>query len=240
MADASLPGRQALSPVHGAVRPPPGGLGAELLKPYAWAAVGVVAVLLALLGIAEALDVPLFSEESPDLGDAGPAAAAAAFALLTVDVLLPVPSSALMLLDGALFGPVGGALLSLAGSEAAALLGWMIGRRGGRLLDRAVSPAARERAGAFVDERGPLAIVVTRPIPVIAEATAILAGAAGMPLGRLALAAAIGSLPPAVAYAIAGAYASSFDVGLVVLAGVLALACAWWLLESRRRSAAKA
>lgn len=222
------------------MRPAPGVLGAELLKPYAWAATGIAATLLALFGIAEALEIPLLADESPQLGAAGPGAAAAAFALLTGDVLLPVPSSALMLLNGALFGPLGGALLSLAGSEAAALLGWTIGRRGGRLLDRAVSPAARERAAAFVDARGPLAIVVTRPVPVIAEAAAILAGAAGMPLGRLALAAAIGSLPPAVAYAIAGAYAGSFDVGLVVLAGVLTLACAWWMLDGRRRAAARA
>jgi uncharacterized membrane protein YdjX (TVP38/TMEM64 family) len=182
------------------------------------------------------LEIPLLGDESPQLGAAGPGAAAAAFALLAGDVVLPVPSSALMLLNGALFGPVGGALLSLAASEAAALLGWAIGRRGGRLLDRAVAPEARARVAELVAARGAVAIVVTRPVPIVAETAVILAGAAGMPLGRLALAAAVGSVPPAVAYALAGAYAQSFDAGLAVFAGVLVLAAGFWWADRRRRS----
>jgi uncharacterized membrane protein YdjX (TVP38/TMEM64 family) len=158
---------------------------------------------------------------------------AASFALLAGDVLLPVPSSAVMLLNGSLFGPVGGAALSLAGSEAAALLGWAIGRRGGPLLRRVVSPAARDRAEALVRERGAMAIVLTRPIPVVAETAAILAGAAGMPLRRLALAAAVGALPPALPYALAGAYAKRF-ADIAVLAVMLLLAAAFWLVARRR------
>ncbi len=204
------------------------------MRAYAFAALTIAAVLLALFGIAQALDVPLLGDESPDLGAAGPGAAVAAFALLATDVLLPVPSSAVMLLNGALFGPLGGALLSLAGAEAAALLGWAIGRRGGGLLERAASPAARARVAAFVARRGALAIVVTRPVPVVAETAAILAGATGMPLGRLALAAAAGSLVPATAYAVAGAYAASFHTELAVLAGVLLVAAAVWWLDRRR------
>lgn len=209
-----------------------------MLRAYALAALAIAAVLLALFAAAQALGVPLLSDESPELGAAGPGAAAASFALLAGDVLLPVPSSALMLLNGTLFGWLGGALLSLAGSEAAALLGWAIGRRGGARLDRAMTPAARARAADAVARRGALAVVVTRPIPVLAETTAILAGAAGMPLRRLALAAAIGSLPPAVAYALAGAYAERFDAGLLVFAGVLALAALVWLVDRRRAAAA--
>ena len=205
------------------------------MRRYLLAALFVCALLLALFGLAQLLEIPLLSDESPDLGGAGPGAAAASLALLAGDVLLPVPSSALMILNGSLFGAVGGALLSFAGSEAAALLGFAIGRRGGPALERFVSPAARERAERMVRERGALAIVVTRPIPVVAETAAILAGATGMPLGRFAVAAAIGSLPPAVAYALAGAYAERFDAGLVVLAGVLALAAALWLAERVRR-----
>ena len=209
------------------------------MRIYVIAAAGIAALLLALFGVAHLLDLPVLTDTSPHLGDAGPGAAAASFALLAADVVLPVPSSALMLLNGALFGPFGGMLLSLAGSEAAALLGWAIGRGGGGLLDRAVSPASRARVEAFVRERGALAVVVTRPVPVVGETAAILAGAAGMPLARLALAAAIGSVPPALGYALAGAYAARFDAALLVLAGVLALAVGYWLLDRRRRPAAR-
>ncbi|MEA2231216.1 MAG: hypothetical protein QOD83_1032 [Solirubrobacteraceae bacterium] len=204
------------------------------MKTYALAVAAICVAMLALFGIAQLLDLPLLSSESPNLGTAGPGAAAASFALLAGDVLLPVPSSALMLLNGSLFGPIGGAALSLAGSEAAALLGWAIGRRGGPLLERVVSPAARDRAQALVRDRGALAIVLTRPIPVVAETAAILAGAAGMPLRRLALAAAVGALPPALAYALAGGYAKRLDADIAVLAGMLLLAAAFWLVARRR------
>ena len=155
----------------------------------------------------------------------------ASFALLAADVVLPVPSSALMILNGALFGLVPGAVLSLAGGVAAALLGATIGRRGGALLERAVAPDRRLRAAALVQRRGALAIMLTRPVPIVAETVAVLAGAAGMPLGRVAFAAALGSLVPAIAYAAAGAGAATAGRSLVVFGGVLGLSAAAWLVE---------
>jgi hypothetical protein len=55
-----------------------------------------------------------------------------------------------------------------------------------------------------------------------------------MGLRRLALAAAVGAQPPALAYALAGAYAERFDAGLALLAVMPALAGACWLVERRR------
>jgi uncharacterized membrane protein YdjX (TVP38/TMEM64 family) len=176
---------------------------------YGIAAAALAALMLALFGLAHALGAPVVTEAQPDLGEAGPAAAAGSLGLLAFDVVLPVPASAVMTANGALFGVLGGALLSLVGGEAAALLGFAIGRRGGVLLDRVVSPEQRARAAPALEQPGMLAIALTRPGPVIAETTAILAGAAGMPVARLAAAAAIGSIPPAVAYALAGAAAGA-------------------------------
>lgn len=72
---------------------------------------------------------------------------------------------------------------------------------------------------------------------MIAETTAILAGAVGMPLARFAWAAALGSLPPALAYALAGALAARLGTTIVVFGGVLVLATLVWL-GGRRRAAA--
>ena len=208
------------------------------MRGYAVAACVLAGAMLALFGLAQLLELPLLSDESPDLGGASAGAAAASVALLAADVLLPVPSSAVMIANGALFGWPAGAALSLTGSVGAALLGGAIGRRGGPLLERLVAPDARERVARAIAQRGALVIVVTRPVPIVAETAAILAGAAGMPPGRLAAAAAIGALPPALAYALAGSVAAGFGNGLVVLAGVLALAGLVWLAEQRRQTAA--
>jgi uncharacterized membrane protein YdjX (TVP38/TMEM64 family) len=207
------------------------------MKRYAVAGAALCLFMLALFGLAQLLDVPVLADESPDLGSAGAGAALAGVALLVGDVLLPVPSSAVMIANGALFGPVVGALLSLVGSQAAALVGFAIGRRGGPLLERAVSPAQRERTAAALERRGAVAVVVSRPVPVVAETVTILAGASGMPLRRFALAALVGSLPPAVAYALAGSLATRFSESVVVFAGVLLLAGLFWFAERRMRVA---
>ena len=208
------------------------------MRGYAVAAGVLAGAMLALFGLAQLLGVPVLSDESPDLGAAGAGAGAASVALLTADVVLPVPSSAVMIANGVLFGWLAGAALSLTGSVAAALLGGAIGRRGGPLLERLVAPQSRARMARRIEQHGALVIVVTRPVPIVAETAAILAGAAGMALGRLAGAAAIGALPPALAYGLAGSVAAGFGDGLVVLAGVLALAALVWLAEGHRQAAA--
>jgi uncharacterized membrane protein YdjX (TVP38/TMEM64 family) len=68
---------------------------------------------------------------------------------------------------------------------------------------------------------------------VVAETVTILAGASGMPFRRFALAALVGSLPPAVAYALAGSLATRFSESVVVFAGVLLLAGLFWFAERR-------
>src|SRR5205085_4569107 len=126
------------------------------------------------------------------------ATAALGVALLVADVVLPVPSSVVMTAHGALFGVALGTLLSLAGSVGAAVAGYAIGRRGEAFVARRVSPAERARADRLLGRWGVVAIVASRPIPLVAETVAIAAGAARIGAARVALAALAGSLPAAL------------------------------------------
>ena len=165
------------------------------MKRY-WLLTGSMMVLfLALFGIAEWLRVPILTDPGPLLAQGGWIAAAVGVGLLVADVVLPVPASLVMILHGALFGVVGGTLLSLAGALGAALFGFWIGRRGGPLLARLVPEDERRRADALLQEWGDLAIVVTRPVPILAETMAILAGASPMGWGRMLLATLAGCAP---------------------------------------------
>lgn len=163
--------------------------------------------------------------------------------LLIADVLLPVPSSLIMIAHGALFGVVYGTLLSLLGGAGATLVGFALGRRGGLLLARIVSQEERTRADRLLRRWGALAIVVTRPIPVLAETTAILAGTSSMNWSRALLAGVAGSLPGALLYALTGALATSFASGVLVFGLVLVIAAVFWLvghkLEQGRDDAAE-
>jgi uncharacterized membrane protein YdjX (TVP38/TMEM64 family) len=188
---------------------------------------------LLLFLFVEALGVPLLTDPSPWLKQRSVLAATIGVGLLVGDVLLPVPSSLVMVAHGALFGIVGGTLLSLAGSVGAALFGFAIGRRGGRIFERLVTPEERARADELLRRWGMLAIIVTRPVPLLAETVAIVAGTSSLGWGRTMLAAFAGSLPPALLYAITGAAAVNLQNTTLVFVGVILIAVCFWIVGRR-------
>jgi uncharacterized membrane protein YdjX (TVP38/TMEM64 family) len=145
-------------------------------------------------------------------------------ALLVGDVAVPVPASVVMLAHGALFGLLLGAALSLLGGVGATVVGFAVGRRGRELVDRVTTPAQRRRADRLLGRWGALAIVVTRPVPVLAETVAVLAGTSPLRWSVAVLAAAAGTAVPAVLYAAAGAAAADAVDGALVFVLVMALA----------------
>jgi uncharacterized membrane protein YdjX (TVP38/TMEM64 family) len=187
-------------------------------------------ILLILFLLSEALGIPLLTDPTPVLERGGMLGALVGVSLLVVDVALPVPSSLVMVTHGALFGVAIGTLLSLVGSTGAALVGFAIGRRGGPLLARLVSANERGRVNRLLTRWGMLAIIVTRPVPLLAETTAIVVGSSPLGWGRMALAALAGSLPGALLYALTGAVAARLQNGVLVFGLVLLVASSFWLV----------
>lgn len=200
------------------------------MKRYIMVMIAMLAFFLGVFFLVEALGVPLLVDPTPWLKERSTWAAALGVGLLIADVLLPVPSSLVMVAHGALFGVFLGTLLSLLGSTGAALFGFWIGRRGGRLLERLVTEGERERANRLLERWGMLAIVVTRPIPLLAETVAIMAGASPLGWGRTALAAVAGSLPPALLYALTGASAGRFENTALMFLFVLLITGVFWMV----------
>ena len=208
------------------------------MKRY-WAAAGFTIGFFALVFVAvEAAGFRVLTDPRSAMGPGGWGAGVVGVALLAADALLPVPSSIVMVLHGALFGAALGALLSFAGRLAAAIVGFAIGRRGGPLLERYAGPAERARADRLLQRWGAVGVVLSRPIPLVAETTMVLAGASSMSWTVALGAAAAGSLPEVVVYALAGSAAASFgDTSVVFLSFVVAIAAGWALVERRRLSA---
>lgn len=211
------------------------------MRHYAAVIGGLLVGFLVLFAVVEAAGVPLLTDPGRQLDQAGPAAAGVGVGLLVADVVLPVPASVVMVAHGALFGALLGTVLSLVGSVGAALVGFAVGRHGGPLLDRLVPAPERRRADALLRRWGVVAVVVTRPVPLLAETVVIIAGTTrSLSWPRVAMAAAVGSLPAAALYALAGAVAAGVASLTLVFVLVLVLACAIWLLErARARPAAR-
>jgi len=206
-----------------------------------WILLGLMSALfLALFGIVEALDVPFLTDPGPWLSGSGRwGAAAIGVGLLIADVFLPVPASLIMVAHGALFGIVGGTLLSLFGGLAASAVGFAVGRRGGPALHRWVPEDERRRADALLRKWGDLAVVVTRPVPILAESVAILAGTSPLGWRRFLVASAAGLLPVSLLYALTGATAAHLDSAFLMFGLVMLVAALVWLGGRRLRNEPK-
>ena len=196
----------------------------------------MMAVFLGLFGLVTGLGIPILTDPRPwmssgvaGLGTAGLGAAGLGVALLVSDVLLPVPATLVMVAHGALFGVVLGTLLSLVGGLGAAAFGFGLGRFASDRLHRFVAAEEARRADALLSRWGPLAVVVTRPVPILAESVAILAGTSPLSWPRFLLASAAGNLPAALLYALTGATAASLDNAFLMFGLVLLIAGLFWL-----------
>jgi uncharacterized membrane protein YdjX (TVP38/TMEM64 family) len=187
-------------------------------------AIGIAIVFLLMFFAADATRIDRFTDPTPAMRAAKPIAAAAGVLFLIADVFLPVPSILVMVANGALFGAVGGTLLSVAGSVGAALTGFAVGRAGNDLIRRFVTEREHRRAGAFLGKWGVVAIAVSRPVPILAETVAILAGGSPMTWTQASLAAIAGSLVPSAAYAWAGASAQTLGMQTAIFGGVMVMA----------------
>lgn len=166
------------------------------------------------------------------LDRATPAVAAASVALLAGDVVLPVPSSVVMVANGAVFGLLVGTLVSTVGSTLSALVGYAIGRSTRTSSRNWLGSASAHRLDDLLRRHGTATVVATRPIPIVAEVVAILAGQGRLPLGRFLLSVTVGAVGTSVVYAAAGALAVT-DAGWVPLAVAAGLAALAWLVGRR-------
>lgn len=167
------------------------------------------------------------------------AAALLIVSLLAGDVLLPVPSSAINALAGALFGWAAGAALIWVGLGLGCLLGYALGAGGARpLAKHLVGDAELARAIGRFGPAVSVSLVLTRAVPVLAEAGTLAAGAAGMPIGRYLLITGLANAGVALVYAGVGAAAlnaNSFLLAFAAAAGLPALAWAAWRLSAGAR-----
>lgn len=197
-------------------------------------AFGIALTLLLLFFAAQAAGFDV--EGAPPMpAKAGVLAAITGIALLIADVFLPIPSSLVMVAHGTLFGVAGGTLLSLAGSVASALTAFAVGRAGSGAIRRLITPREHEYASSLLARWGVTAVALTRPVPILAETVAILAGSSRLTWLQTAIAAAAGSIVPALAYAWAGAHARSASHALIFGGVMLVTGVLWWVGRSAKK-----
>lgn len=170
--------------------------------------------------------------------NAGAAGAATIVGLLAVDVFLPIPSSLIMILSGAVFGVWWGAVLAFCGSIGGEWFGFEMARRYGTgLSSRFVGDAAEmQRLNQILRTHGAAAVVVTRALPVVMETMSVVAGLSTMPRRTFLVASILGTAPIVAVYAYAGAMSretGSLVPAIVILVAVAAAGWVWYRAKVR-------
>lgn len=199
------------------------------MKSYIKVIALLITLFIAMLIAVEALNIGVLRDPTPVMREGRFVTALISISLLAADVFIPVPSSLIMLINGALFGIFIGTALSMIGGLAAFSVAFIVGRKGGPWLLGTVSLEGREKADKFLQNWGLLAIVVSRPFPILSETIAVIAGTSSMSITKGLLAAILGYLPVALLYAMIGAIATTFTNLVTAFVFVLVVAGIIWL-----------
>ena len=128
--------------------------------------------------------------------------------ILSIDILLPIPSSVVCTMAGWKLGPLAGSVVSLVGMTAGAVLGFALARWWGAPLARRLSGEQDlQRARQINDRFGPGVILITRGVPVLAEASVLLVGIHQLSWRRFLLPLLVANALLSAGYSLIGYYA---------------------------------
>lgn len=171
----------------------------------------------------------------------GWASASIIAALLALDVFLPVPSSIVSTGAGVLLGFWRGAAVIWIGMTIGCVIGYVFGAKAAGAARRLVGADGLARANQIMERHGNWALVVSRPIPVLAESSVVFAGIVRSPIRPFVWMTTLSNLGIALAYAAVGAFSMEMQSFLLTFVAALALPGAAmligkkWLTTSHRQ-----
>lgn len=155
--------------------------------------------------------------------------------LLTSDILLPIPSSVVCTWAGRALGVVPGLLVNWIGLNLSCVVGYWLGRVFGKPIAARLSNAQTiERLQNVHGATSAWALTICRAIPVLAEASVLLAGMQRLPASQFYPPVIAANLGIAIAYSVLGSY--STEHGWFPAAIAIACVLPLFLLSNWKRS----
>lgn len=197
----------------------------------------VVLMLVPMLIFDDEIEIAFAGEEGVRrLQSYGDWAWAVGVGLIVADLVLPVPSTAVISALGMIYGPWLGGLLGGVGSTAAGVIAYggcrLLGKR---VLHFIVGETNLETLGRFFDRFGLAAIALSRWMPILPEALACLAGAARMRFVPFLAALVCGSFAMGFGFALLGAASIERPVLGLVISAIIPVAL-WPFLHAMLRA----
>ena len=155
--------------------------------------------------------------------------------LLAADILLPIPSSVVCTWTGRALGAIPGLLVNWIGLNLSCVVGYWLGRKFGHPI--ALRLANAETIEQLQNVRGvstKWTLTICRAIPVLAEASVLLAGLQRLPAGQFYPPVIAANLGIAIAYSVLGSFSS--EHGWFPAAIAISCALPLFLLSTWKRS----
>lgn len=153
---------------------------------------------------------------------------------LAADVFLPVPNGLTNTLAGSVLGWGLASVVVWIGLTMGCIIGYSIGRFAGRpLAKRLVGSDDLNSAAQFADNLGALTLIITRPVPMIAEVTTLAAGITRMPFAKFLLVTGLANIGVAIVFAGLGAAALQSGSATLAFLGAAILPAICWFGYSR-------
>lgn len=145
-------------------------------------------------------------------------------AILATDLFLPVPSGPISTLAGSQLGVVGGTLASTLGMTLGGVIAFALARLWGKpLAVRFSGPAHLATLEDAASRHGVWLVLLTRPLPVLAEAGVLLVGTLQMSWRNFLPTLLVSNALIGGTYAVLGHYASQHDWLIPALCAAIAL-----------------
>lgn len=148
------------------------------------------------------------------------------FLVLSSDIVLPIPSSIVMYLNGWILGIFQGFLLSILASMLSTTIGYFLGK----LTAMGLKQSANNKTQQIIQKYGGMAIIMTRGIPILSESISLTLGYNRMNFKVYTLLNFIGFLPICLIYAYFGSLGQQSDLFLIAFGASLLIALLMWLL----------
>lgn len=144
--------------------------------------------------------------------------------LLASDILLPIPSSIVSTACGLLLGILAGTLVSLTGMTISCIIGYFLAAKLGEpFVAKMVGEESMQRFKRLQKKHGNMVVIITRPVPVLAEVAVLSAGLGQIPFGRFLLLSTLSNFGISAVYAAIGSYSANLNAFLLAVAGSILL-----------------
>lgn len=156
------------------------------------------------------------------------------YLVLTLDILIPVPSSIVMVTSGSLFGGLLGALIAIAGSMTCSIFGFYISRRmGAEKVKKWLGEEEFNKMSNFFKKYGAYTVILSRIVPLAMESISCIAGLSKMSLKKYIISCLLGFIPLTLLYTYTGAIygdQKSNNIFLVLVIGFFIPIFLWFLI----------